>query len=75
MGYGVRMPSAFDPSALEDLLIALAGAAGEAALPLFRGDHALEDKNKGGRFDPVTEADKGAEAAIRAPDRDAPRTA
>ena len=45
----------------------LARAAGAAILPLFRADHGLEDKGaaKGQAFDPVTAADKGAEAAIR----------
>ena len=59
------MPTAFDPAALEDLLIALARAAGAAALPFFRGDYAQEDKGQGGRFDPVTEADRAAETAVR----------
>ncbi|WP_174300798.1 histidinol-phosphatase [Caulobacter sp. S45] len=45
----------------------LARAAGAAILPLFRADHGLEDKGaaKGQAFDPVTAADRGAEAAIR----------
>jgi histidinol phosphatase-like enzyme (inositol monophosphatase family) len=60
------MPSTFDIPALEDLIIALARAAGEAALPYFRGEYAQEDKSGGkGRFDPVTEADRNAEAAVR----------
>ena len=55
-------------SALEDLILELNQAAAEVALPLFRADHGLE--NKGGApglnaFDPVTAADRGAEAAIR----------
>jgi len=57
------------PARLADLdafLLQLNRAAGEVILPLFRGDHGLEDKNAGGRLDPVTEADKGAERAIRA---------
>jgi histidinol phosphatase-like enzyme (inositol monophosphatase family) len=59
------MPAALDLVALEDLLVALARAAGEAALPFFRGEFLQEDKGKGGRFDPVTEADRKAEAAVR----------
>jgi histidinol phosphatase-like enzyme (inositol monophosphatase family) len=53
--------------ALEAFAFELAAVAGEVILPLFRADHGLEDKgaNKDGRFDPVTKADKGAEAAIR----------
>jgi len=51
---------------LDAFLIDLNRAAANVILPLFRGDHGLEDKNAGGRMDPVTEADKGAERAIRA---------
>jgi histidinol phosphatase-like enzyme (inositol monophosphatase family) len=52
---------------LEAFAIDLAAAAGEVILPLFRAEHGLEDKGaqKDGLFDPVTAADKGAEAAIR----------
>jgi histidinol phosphatase-like enzyme (inositol monophosphatase family) len=60
------MPAPFDAIDLEALIIALARAAGEAALPYFRGEYAQEDKSGGvGRFDPVTEADRNAEAAVR----------
>ena len=51
----------FDP-----FLLTLNAAAGEAILPLFRADHGLDDKGGPGAFDPVTQADRGAEAAIRA---------
>jgi histidinol phosphatase-like enzyme (inositol monophosphatase family) len=51
---------------LDAFLIELNHASAQAILPLFRGDHGLENKATGGRFDPVTQADKGAEAAIRA---------
>ena len=51
--------------ALDAFLIALNRAAADAALPLFRGDHGLDNKSAKGAFDPVTEADRGAEAAIR----------
>ena len=50
---------------LEAFALDLARAAGAAILPLFRADHGLEDKGGPGAFDPVTAADKGAEAAIR----------
>ena len=50
---------------LEAFAVELARAAGAAILPLFRAEHGLEDKNAGGAFDPVTAADRGAEAAIR----------
>ena len=53
---------------LEGFAVDLAHAAGAAILPLFRSDPAVEDKNArlaGRGFDPVTAADRGAEAAIR----------
>ena len=46
-------------------LIELNRAAAGVILPLFRGDHGLSNKFQVG-FDPVTEADQGAERAIRA---------
>ncbi|WP_309605550.1 histidinol-phosphatase [Phenylobacterium sp.] len=51
---------------LDSFLIELNDAAAQAILPLFRADHGLEDKGGIKGFDPVTEADKGAERAIRA---------
>ena len=51
---------------LDAFLLTLNAAAGEAILPLFRADHGLDDKGVPGAFDPVTQADRGAEAAIRA---------
>ena len=57
-----------DPVRLAELdafLVELNRAAAAAILPLFRGDHGLTNKLDQG-FDPVTEADKGAERAIRA---------
>lgn len=50
----------------ESFAVELAKAAAAVTLPLFRGDHGEENKAGDGAFDPVTEADKGAEAAIRA---------
>ena len=44
----------------------LAGVAGEQILPFFRTSLSVEDKGRGGRFDPVTAADRAAEAAMRA---------
>jgi histidinol phosphatase-like enzyme (inositol monophosphatase family) len=54
-------------NALELFAVDLARAAGAAILPLFRAENGLEDKGaaKGLAFDPVTAADRGAEAAIR----------
>lgn len=43
----------------------LCGAAAEVAVPIFRSGCSHEDKGPAGAFDPVTEADRGAEAAIR----------
>ena len=50
---------------LDGFLVELNRAAARVILPLFRGDHGLENKLGPGHFDPVTEADKGAERAIR----------
>ncbi len=43
----------------------LAKVSGEAIMPFFRTAFALEDKNIGGVFDPVTEADRAAENVMR----------
>jgi myo-inositol-1(or 4)-monophosphatase len=43
----------------------LARVSGEVILPFFRSAIRAEDKSGGGVFDPVTEADRGAEAAMR----------
>jgi myo-inositol-1(or 4)-monophosphatase len=43
----------------------LAQVSGEVILPFFRTSIGAEDKSRGGVFDPVTEADRGAEAAMR----------
>src|SRR5690242_11413266 len=51
---------------LDAFLVELNRAAGAVILPLFRADHGLVDKGGAKGFDPVTEADKGAERAIRA---------
>jgi len=62
-------PALLPASRLEDLdafLVELNHAAAGAILPLFRGDHGLTNKLGDRGFDPVTEADKGAERAIRA---------
>ncbi len=65
--------SADSLAALDAFVIDLNRASAEVILPLFRADHGLEDKGAGknlprdthAAFDPVTEADRGAEAAIR----------
>jgi histidinol phosphatase-like enzyme (inositol monophosphatase family) len=43
----------------------LATLSGQAILPFFRTAIAAEDKSRGGDFDPVTEADRAGEAAMR----------
>jgi myo-inositol-1(or 4)-monophosphatase len=43
----------------------LATVSGEAILPFFRTSLTVEDKSRGGRFDPVTAADRAAENAMR----------
>lgn len=63
------MPAALSTDRLTEFdafLVELNRAAAEVILPRFRGALDLEDKNAGGAFDPVTAADRGAEAAIRA---------
>ena len=50
---------------LEAFAVELSQEAARTALPYFRGDNAEENKAGEGGFDPVTEADRGAEAAIR----------
>ena len=54
-----------DLAALDSFLVALNRASAEVILPLFRVENGLEDKGPPGAFDPVTAADRGAEAAIR----------
>src|SRR5437764_1182722 len=53
---------------LDAFLVELNRASAAVILPLFRGDHGLEDKGpKGpaGGYDPVTRADREAETEIR----------
>jgi histidinol phosphatase-like enzyme (inositol monophosphatase family) len=49
-----------------DFACTLANAARRVTLPAAGGRAAAEDKNASGAFDPVTEADRGAEQAMRA---------
>jgi histidinol phosphatase-like enzyme (inositol monophosphatase family) len=49
----------------EAFALELAAEAARVTLPLFRNEAAAENKAGEGAFDPVTEADRGAEAAIR----------
>ena len=51
--------------ALDAFLVELNRASAAVILPLFRVENGLENKAGPGDFDPVTAADKGAEAAIR----------
>lgn len=43
----------------------LAQVSSDVILPFFRSAIGAEDKSRGGVFDPVTEADRGAESAMR----------
>ena len=54
-----------DFAKIEATLLAAAEAASQKTLPLFRTTLAIDNKYQVG-FDPVTEADRGAETAIRA---------
>ena len=54
-----------DIAKVEATLLAAAAAAAAVTLPLFRTDLGVDNKLSAG-FDPVTEADRGAETAIRA---------
>jgi histidinol phosphatase-like enzyme (inositol monophosphatase family) len=60
------MARPLDIDALDAFLVALNQASAAVILPLFRVDNGLEDKGGPRGFDPVTAADRGAEAAIRA---------
>src|SRR5258708_36194061 len=63
-----RKAAVLAAQALDDLdafLVELNRASGAAILPLFRGEHGLADKGPPGAFDPVTAADKAAEAVLR----------
>ena len=60
------MPGPDRLAELDAFLLELNRASAAVILPLFRGDHGLENKAaEGVSYDPVTEADRGAEAAIR----------
>jgi myo-inositol-1(or 4)-monophosphatase len=59
------MPQRGDTAELDRFMLALCDAAGAAILPYFRNLPGIDNKAEGG-FDPVTEADRAAERAIRA---------
>ena len=50
---------------LDGFILELNRASAAVILPLFRGDHGIENKSQTRHYDPVTFADKGAEAEIR----------
>ena len=50
---------------LDAFILELNRASADVILPLFRADHGIENKAASGDYDPVTAADKGAEAEIR----------
>lgn len=51
--------------AIETFFEELAIKSGEVILPFFRSQLSVSDKKPGAAFDPVTEADRGAEVVIR----------
>jgi myo-inositol-1(or 4)-monophosphatase len=55
-----------DIAQLTDTALALADAARAACLPFFRAEGLVADDKGRGQFDPVTEADRAAERAMRA---------
>ena len=59
------MPQRADTTELNRFTLALCEAAGAAILPYFRNLPGIDNKLEGG-FDPVTEADRAAERALRA---------
>jgi myo-inositol-1(or 4)-monophosphatase len=64
-----RRPAELNDAELRELTafaLRLADAAGACILPHFRSPLAVENKAVSGGYDPVTEADRAAEAAIRA---------
>ena len=66
-GYHEQQPvSAAQVAAYLESAIEMAQRAGEAILPHFRNDPAVENKRQDGGYDPVTVADRAAEAAVRA---------
>ena len=65
-GYHTRTDvSARDRAVFVDAAIEFARAAGDVILPHFRNDPAVHNKLADGGYDPVTVADKAAEAVIR----------
>lgn len=58
-------PVMTDLTEFERFSLDLCGAAAQVAVPIFRSGCGHENKDDGSGFDPVTEADRGAEAAIR----------
>ena len=53
------------PVDFSSFVLELATVSGRAILPFFRTALTTVDKSRGGAFDPVTEADKAAEVAMR----------
>src|SRR5579872_6518873 len=50
---------------LDRFILDLNRASAAVILPLFRAEHGMENKASRGGYDPVTAADRGAEAEIR----------
>ena len=60
-----RCDATMKPVDFSSFVAELASVAGQAILPFFRTTLTAEDKSRGGLFDPVTEADRAAETAMR----------
>src|SRR6185312_601285 len=60
-----NVSSAIDLAAARDFALDIAARAGAAILPHFREPIAIADKGGARGYDPVTEADRGAETIIR----------
>jgi myo-inositol-1(or 4)-monophosphatase len=58
-------PGRLHPARLIETAHVLADASGKAILPYFRKPLTVDNKASGGAFDPVTEADRAGERAIR----------
>lgn len=65
-GYSPRQAiTAAERAEFMRVAVEVAQAAGEVVVPHFRAALTVENKSKAGRFDPVTVADRAAEAVVR----------
>jgi myo-inositol-1(or 4)-monophosphatase len=67
LSFGERVAVSRDElNAYKAFALDISVRAGKATLPYFRNSVAIDDKRSGGRYDPVTEADREAEQIVRA---------